>query len=360
MQASSTAPVKSFTIGFSEKQHNEADHARAVARHLGTDHTELTLDARDAMSLIPALPEVWDEPFADSSQLPTLLVMKLARQQVTVALTGDGGDELFAGYNRYTHIPGLLRKLGWMPPPLRRSIGALLTSMPATTMNKLLEPSANHFGVSAVGDKAHKLGQKLQEVNFRNSDEVYRSLLVEWPNAADLVVGGHVPTNLLDDYARYPDLHDPVERMMALDGLMYLPDDILVKVDRAAMAVSLETRAPFLDRDLVEFAWTLPLHLKQRGGQGKWLARRILDRYVPHELIERPKMGFAVPLDEWLRGPLRSWADDLLARDRLTREGFFNPQPIREAWDKHSSGRGNYGQRLWSVLVFQGWLEASA
>jgi asparagine synthase (glutamine-hydrolysing) len=360
MQANSMSAVKTFTIGFGEVQHNEADHARRVAAHLGSDHTEWTFSAADALSLIPELSQVWDEPFADSSQLPTLLVMKLARQQVTVALSGDGGDELFAGYNRYTHAPRLVRRLGWMPPPLRQAMGVLFTTLPTPAVNAVFGALATRLGVSAIGDKVHKLGQKLRDVDCNSHDALYRALLVEWPNAAELVLDGFVPGNLLDDYRRYPSLANPVERMMTLDGLMYLPDDILVKVDRAAMAVSLETRAPFLDRDVVEFGWRLPLHFKQQQGQGKWLLRRLLDRYVPRELIDRPKMGFAVPLDDWLRGPLRDWAEDLLAESRLARDGYFVPGPIRETWERHCSRSGNYGQRLWSVLMFQCWLRAGA
>jgi asparagine synthase (glutamine-hydrolysing) len=360
LQANSMSPIKTFTIGFGEAEHNEADHARRVAAHLGSDHTEWIFSGTDALSLIPELPRVWDEPFADSSQLPTLLVMKLARQHVTVALSGDGGDELFAGYNRYAHAPRLLRRVGWLPPPIRHATGSLLTALPAPAVNAVFGALATRLGIAAVGDKVHKLGQKLQDVDFSSNDALYRALLTEWPDAIDLVNDGFVPSNLLDDGRRYPRLANPVERMMTLDGLMYLPDDILVKVDRAAMAVSLETRAPFLDRDVVEFGWRLPLCLKQRQGQGKWLLRQLLDRYVPRELIDRPKMGFAVPLDDWLRGPLRSWAEELLSESRLRRDGFFAPTRIRETWDKHCSRRGNYGQRLWSVLMFQSWLQDNA
>lgn len=360
MQANSSQPIKTFTVGFSEKQYNEAPHARAVARHLGTDHTELMLSADDALGLVPRLSEIWDEPFADSSQLPTYFVMKLARDQVTVALSGDGGDELFGGYNRYHHVPRMVKRLGWLPGPLRRSAGTILTSIPASALNASFGPWALRNNISLPGDKAHKLGQKLRNVNFDNVDDLYVSLLVEWHDATDVVLGGYLPPNPLDDRASWPQIEDPVTRMMTMDGLVYLPDDILVKVDRAAMAVSLETRAPFLDCDLIEFAAHLPIHFKQRDGQGKWLLRRLLDRYIPRELIERPKMGFAIPLDDWLRGPLRDWAEDLLAKDRLEKEGFFKPALIRDAWEKHSRGRANYGYKLWSILMFQSWLETNA
>jgi asparagine synthase (glutamine-hydrolysing) len=355
MQANSSRPVRTFTIGFDEREYDEATHARAVAAHLGTDHTELRLSGDDALALVPQMPAMYDEPFADASQLPTHLVMKLARQHVTVALSGDAGDELFGGYNRYVHVPKVWQRMGWMPETLRRALAAGLTALPSGTINRLAGPLARRVGIAQPGDKAHKLGRRLREM--RSMDDLYVSLVSEWPQAGSMVVGGHMPPNLLDERARWPRLADPVARMMALDGLTYLPDDILVKVDRAAMAVSLETRAPFLDRDVVEFAWSLPMHMKIRNGQGKWLLRQLLDRYVPRELVERPKMGFGIPLDAWLRGPLRDWAESLLAEDRLRREGYLQPAPIRAAWKAHLAGQASYGYRLWSVLMFQAWLE---
>ena len=355
MQANSARPVRTFTIGFDERQYDEATHARAVAAHLGTEHTELRLSGDDALALVPQMPAMYDEPFADSSQLPTHLVMKLARQHVTVALSGDAGDELFGGYNRYFLATKVWRCLGWMPLPLRRALGAGLTALPSEAVNRLAGSLTKRAGIALPGDKAHKLGLRLREV--RSLDDLYVSLVSEWPNAGRMVVQGRMPPNLLDERSRWPDLGDPVARMMALDGLTYLPDDILVKVDRAAMAVSLETRAPFLDRDVVEFAWSLPMHMKLRDGQGKWLLRRLLDRHVPRALVDRPKMGFGIPLDQWLRGPLRDWAETLLAEDRLKREGYLDPRPIRAAWLRHQRGEASFGHRLWSVLMFQAWLE---
>lgn len=354
MQASSRQPVRTFTIGFDEKQYDEATHARAVAAHLGTAHTELRLSGVDALALVPQLPAMYDEPFADSSQLPTHLVMKLARQHVTVALSGDAGDELFGGYNRYFLGPKAWQRIRWMPPALRRAVGAGLTAVPANTVNFLLGPLARRAGVALPGDKAHKLGARLRHV--RDQDDLYVSLVSEWPGPAGMVLGGFMQPNLLDDRTRWPHLADPVARMMALDGLTYLPDDILVKVDRASMAVSLETRAPFLDREVIEFAWSLPMSMKLRDGKGKWLLRRLVDRDVPSALMDRPKMGFGIPLDQWLRGPLRDWAEALLDADRLQREGYLDPQPIRAAWLKHQRGEASYGYRLWSVLMFQAWL----
>lgn len=355
MQASSARPVRTFTIGFDEKQYDEATHARAVATHLGTDHTELRLNGDDALALVPQMPAMYDEPFADSSQLPTHLVMKLARQHVTVALSGDAGDELFGGYNRYFLGPRTWQQIRWMPPVMRRALGAGLTALPAATVNQLFGPLAGRSGIALPGDKAHKLGSRLREV--RSLDDLYVSLVSEWPDPAGMVVGGRLPSNLIDERSRWPKLGDPVARMMALDGLTYLPDDILAKVDRASMAVSLETRAPFLDRDVIGFAWSLPMHMKLRDRQGKWLLRRLLDRHVPRSLVERPKMGFGIPLDQWLRGPLREWAENLLAEDRLKREGYLNPEPIRAAWLRHQRGEASFGYRLWSVLMFQAWLE---
>ncbi|MCD9047152.1 asparagine synthase (glutamine-hydrolyzing) [Luteimonas sp. MHLX1A] len=355
MQANSSRPVRTFTIGFEEGEYDEATHARAVAAHLGTEHTELRLSGADALALVPQMPAMYDEPFADSSQLPTHLVMKLARQHVTVALSGDAGDELFGGYNRYFLGPKTWDGIRRLPPAFRRALGAALTAVPAPTVNRLFGPLAGRRGIALPGDKAHKLGARLRHV--RSIDDLYVSLVSEWPDPAGMVGAGNLPPNLLDDRARWPKLHDPVARMMALDGLTYLPDDILVKVDRASMAVSLETRAPFLDRDVIEFAWSLPMHMKLRGGKGKWLLRQLVDRHVPRALMERPKMGFGIPLDQWLRGPLREWGEALLAEDRLKREGYLDPAPVRATWLRHQRGEGSFGYRLWSVLMFQAWLE---
>jgi asparagine synthase (glutamine-hydrolysing) len=355
MQAQGRGRVRTFTIGFDEQAYDEATHARAVADHLGTEHTELRLSASDALGLIPQLPSMYDEPFADSSQLPTHLVMQLARQHVTVALSGDAGDEFFGGYNRYFLGPRAWRRIGWMPAPLRHAVGAALTALPAHTLNALAGPLARRLGVAQPGDKAHKLGRRLAKVS--DMDDLFVSLVKEWPDAEGMVVDGHIPPNLLDNRSAWPKLEDPVARMMALDGLTYLPDDILAKVDRASMAVSLETRAPFLDRDVMEFAWRLPMHMKLRDGKGKWILRQLLDRHVPRALIDRPKMGFGIPLDQWLRGPLREWAGGLLAEDRLRREGYLRPEAITRTWQAHQRGEGSFGYRLWSVLMFQAWLE---
>lgn len=349
MQANSQRPVRTFTIGFDDKEYDEAGHAQAIAAHLGTAHTELRLSANDALDVIPRLPGMYDEPFADSSQLPTHLVMQLARQHVTVALSGDAGDEFFGGYNRYTLGPALWRKIKHIPPALRAQTARLATRLPSGLMATL--------GIAQSRDKLEKLCRLLSGNVIHGLDDLYAGLVTEWPDAAGMVIGGSIPPNLVDQRERWPRLSEPVPRMMVLDGLTYLPDDILVKVDRASMAVSLETRAPFLDRDVIEFAWSLPMSMKLRDGKGKWILRQLLDRHVPRALIERPKMGFGIPLDAWLRGPLRDWAETLLSEDRLRDEGYFEPRPVRDAWQRHQRHEGNFGYRLWSVLMFQAWLE---
>jgi len=358
MQANSARPVRTFTIGVGEGEYDESKHARAVAAHLRTDHTELRLTGSEALALAPRIAAMYDEPFADPSQLPTHLVMKLARAHVKVALSGDAGDELFGGYNRYRMAPKAWTYIDWMPAPLRRASGATLTALSTETINRIAGPMARRAGVLFFGEKVHRLGLRLRQVN--SLDDLYVALVSEWPQPERMVVGGEMPPNLLDDRARWPKLADPVGRMMALDGLTYLPGNILTKADRASMAVSLETRTPILDRDVVEFVWSLPTHMKLRDGQGKWLLRQLLFRYVPRALVDRPKIGFGIPLDAWLRGPLREWGEGLLAEDRLRREGFFHPEPIRAAWQRHVTGQISLGNRLWSVLMFQAWLESQA
>lgn len=355
MQAQSGQPVKTFSIGFHEKQFDESIHAAAVARHLGTDHTELFMSANDVLGAVPRMPALYDEPFADSSQLPTALVMALARQHVKVALSGDGGDEVFGGYNRYFVAPRVWNMLRLLPHPVRRQLGRLLAGVSVSQWDRLSRPLAGLLRQTQVGDKAHKLSSRLQ--NVRSTDDLYVALVNEWDIAEDMVLGAACRPTAISQRADWPVLADPVHRMMAVDTLSYLPDDILVKVDRAAMAVSLETRAPFLDHRVVEFSWRLPLSMKVSAGRGKVALRQVLYRHVPLALIDRPKMGFGIPLDDWLRGPLRDWAEALLAEDRLRREGYFEPEQIRRVWDAHLSGSQSFGYRLWSVLMFQAWLE---
>lgn len=361
MQAQSSRPVKTFTIGFHEKGYNEAEHAMLVARHLGTDHTELYVSAEQAMAVIPRLPALYDEPFADSSQIPTFLVSQLARQQVTVSLSGDAGDELFCGYNRYQLTHKLWRRLSRVPLPLRRLAARALTSVSpdawswvASAAGGLLPRAAR---VAQLGDKVHKGAGVLAS---ESADALYLGLVSHWHDPAAVVINGREPPTLLS--GNTPDLQglDDVQRMMVLDLLTYLPDDILAKVDRAAMGVSLETRVPFLDHRVVEMAWRLPLDMKLREGQSKWILRQVLYRHVPQALIERPKMGFGIPIDSWLRGPLRQWAEELLDESRLKREGYFHPAEIRQKWREHLSGQRNWQHQLWNVLMFQAWLESQS
>ena len=358
MQAQSARPVKSFTIGFDEPGYDEAGYARAVADHLGTEHTELTVTARQALEVIPRLPELYDEPFSDSSQIPTFLVAQLARGQVAVSLSGDGGDELFGGYNRYLLGRSLWRKTGWLPRGVRRAAAAAIATLPPAGWDELFSAGKRLLPArlrhTRPGDKLHKLAGIL---GARDADEIYRLLVSHWQHPAAVVIGGAEPATALTDRGTWADLSDFTQRMMYLDLVSYLPDDILAKLDRAAMGVSLETRVPMLDHELVEFAWRVPLSMKIRGGEGKWLLRQVLYRHVPRELIERPKMGFGVPIDAWLRGPLRDWAEALLDEARLAREGYFDPRPIRAKWREHLSGRRNWQYHLWDVLMFQAWRE---
>ena len=357
MQAQSSRPVKTFTIGFNDHGYNEAVHAKAVATHLGTEHAELYVTAEQAMAVIPRLPSLYDEPFSDSSQIPTFLVSQLAREHVTVSLSGDAGDELFCGYNRYQMTANLWRKLAAVPLPLRKLAARWLTSISPQSWDRLASALAGLMPRSArlanVGDKLHKGAGVLSS---QSAHALYLGLVTHWHDPAAVVIGGHEPPTLLT--GNLPALNglDDVQRMMALDMLTYLPDDILTKVDRAAMGVSLETRVPFLDHRVVEFAWSMPQSMKLRDGQTKWALRQVLYRHVPKALIERPKMGFGVPIDSWLRGPLREWAEDLIDEARLRREGYFYPLPIRQKWAEHLSGKRNWAYHLWDVLMFQAWL----
>lgn len=360
MQAQASRPVKTFSIGFHEAAYNEAEHAKAVARHLGTDHTELYVTAEQAQAVIPRLPTLYSEPFADSSQIPTFLVSQLARQHVTVALSGDAGDELFCGYNRYPLTARLWGHLSRVPRPLRRAAAWGLTRLSPQQWNRLTAgmPLARRW--ANVGDKLHKGAGVMAAGSI---DGLYRGMVSHWPAPEDLVLGGREPATVLSVPPRLNGLNS-FERMMALDLLTYLPNDILTKVDRAAMGVSLETRVPFLDHRVVEFSWQLPVPYMLRPEDGhlttKWALRQVLYRHVPKALIERPKMGFGVPIDHWLRGPLRDWAESLLDEGRLRREGFFNPAPIQRKWTEHLSGQRNWQHLLWCVLMFQAWLEAQA
>lgn len=358
MQARASRSVKTFTIGFHERGYNEAVFAKDVARHLGTEHTELYVTPEEAQAVIPRLPMIYDEPFSDSSQIPTFLVAQMARQHVTVSLSGDAGDELFGGYGRYFLARSIWGKVGRIPFGGRNALAAGIRLLSPEAWNVIGKPIElflpGKLRSRPAGDRVHKLADIL---SVRNPDEMYRGLVSHWKSPADIVINASEPATSLTDQRRSPHYPEFEKRMMYLDAINYLPDDILVKVDRAAMAVSLETRVPFLDHRVVEFAWRLPLSLKMRNGQGKWILRQVLNKYVPNELIERPKQGFGVPIDSWLRGPLRDWAEGLLNESRLKREGFFNPRPIRTKWAEHLSGQRNWQYHLWDVLMFQAWIE---
>jgi asparagine synthase (glutamine-hydrolysing) len=358
MQAQSSQPVKTFSIGFTEEAYNEARHARAVAEHLKTDHTELYVTPEDAMAVIPRLPALYDEPFSDSSQIPTFLVSQLARRHVTVSLSGDGGDELFAGYNRYLLGQSVWNKISWMPKGSRAvAAGALTTVSPRawdrafTGLKPFLPSRLQH---ARAGDRLHKLAEIL---TVSDVEAMYMNIVSHWKHPTRLVPGSSEPRTILTDERAWANLPGIIQRMMYLDAVTYLPDDILVKVDRASMGVSLEARVPFLDHRVFELSWRLPLSWKIKEGQSKWPLRQILYKHVPRALIERPKMGFGIPVGEWLRGPLRDWAESLLDEGRLKREGLLNAEPVRRKWEEHLRGVRNWQYYIWDVLMFQGWLE---
>ena len=353
MKAASCGPVRTYTIGFDLPGFDEAPHSAAVARHLGTDHTELTVTAKQALDVIPQLPDMYDEPFADSSQIPTHLVSAMTRRHVTVALSGDGGDELFGGYNRYQLSTGFWRSLSLLPRPLRRAIAATLTAVPADRWSQVLSVLPASMQPRQVGDKLHKLAIALCA---DDDSALYRRLVTHW-EPAQIVPGAAEPKGLLWDAQLEREFPGLLERMQFLDLVTYLPDDILTKVDRASMAVALEARVPLLDHRVVEFAWRIPRQTLMRNGVSKWPLRQVLYRHVPHELIERPKTGFSIPLGEWLRGPLREWAETLLSEKRLRDGGLLSVQDVRRTWAEHLSGKHNWQYLLWDALMLEAWRE---
>jgi len=362
MQSNSSKPIQTFTIGFEESSFDESEHAEKVANHLGTDHFELFVTSNQAKDLIPKLPLIYDEPFADSSQIPTFFVCASAAQKVKVCLSGDGGDEVFGGYNRYFWGPRLWNNFSWMPFIFRSFIGKSVGMVPQSSWSKLenflsmIPSSKSNF--SNIGNKAKKLSKALE--NSNNINDIYISLISELDSSEDIVL--NVNDNKIDQFG------DPlVDRniskdfaleMMFRDTVSYLPDDILCKVDRAAMANSLETRVPFLDHRVVEYAWNLPIEMKIKNNTGKWGLRKILSKYVPTEITDRPKTGFAVPIGEWLRGPLKEWAEDLINEEKLIRQGYINHKKVRNIWEMHQSRSYDYTSQIWSILMFQCWLEA--
>ncbi len=359
MQAISTCPVQTFSIGFNEEGYNEAEHAKAVAEHLGTQHTELYVTMKEAMAVVPRLPTLYSEPFADVSQIPTFLISQLARKHVTVALSGDGGDELFSGYTRYHLAHKLWPLLSKIPKRLRRVSSNLAHGIPPDRWNRLLGFPMRllpaRMKPQLVGDKLHKAASI---IGLSTAEEVYAALISIWQRPDDVVIGGIEPKTSLLPSGRERQITDQTRLMMFLDIVGYLPDDVLAKVDRASMAVGLECRVPILDHRLVEFTWTLPLEILRHGGRSKWPLRQLLKRHVPPNLFERPKMGFGVPIDSWLRGPLKDWAEALLDERRLAAEGFFDPKPVRNAWRAHQEGYRNLQHQLWGILMFQAWNES--
>jgi asparagine synthase (glutamine-hydrolysing) len=352
MQAQSTRSVKTFSIGFHESGYDEAQCAKQVAAHLGTDHTEFYVEPRHALDVIPHLADWFDEPFADPSQIPTYLVSELTRKHVTVALSGDGGDELFAGYNRYVWAERLARAVNLVPRPLRGASAAALRALAPQSWNRLFGFVPAAWRPALPGDKLHKITTLLDNPQ---PDAIYRRLVSQWERPEEVAAAGREPRGPLWDPTIAHDFPDLVPRMQLLDMITYLPDDILTKVDRATMAVGLEGRVPLLDHRVVAYSWSLPLEFKLRGGRSKWLLRQVLDRYVPRSLIDRPKMGFGVPIDAWLRGPLREWAESLLAPARLASDGFVRVEPVRRAWREHLEGSRNWQYPLWTVLMLQAW-----
>jgi asparagine synthase (glutamine-hydrolysing) len=357
MQQHASTPVRTFTVGFADRSFDESAEAAAVAAHLGTDHTAVHVGDAEAVDVIAQLPDIWDEPFSDVSQIPTYLVSRVARQAVTVSLSGDGGDELFAGYNRHAWVDRVWGKAGGLPAGVRRAVGSAMERIPPG----IIEKAAGTTGVLPANwrirnpsTKVVKLGRVLAA---SDPEGAYRALTTHWADAQAVVLGQNA--GVAEVMHREPPVSESgiIEQMLWFDLVDYLPNDILVKVDRAAMAVSLETRVPFLDRRLLEFAWSLPLEAKLREGQTKWLLRRVLDRHVPPALVNRPKMGFGLPIGSWLRGPLGPWAEQLLGETRLRDQGLLDPAPIRRAWELHRAGRRDLGYELWDVLVLQSWID---
>ena len=357
MQSEATSVARTFSIGFHESEYNEAGHAKLVADHLGTDHTELYVGSDEALAVIPNLPQYYDEPFADSSQVPTYLISHMTRQHVTVALSGDGGDELFAGYTRYHWAEMVRRRFLGLPHGVRHSLAAAIDFPPRSLWELAARILPQTHRPQRIGERASKLAEFLREPD---ADAIYRRQHTHWPDPEGLVIGSQEPKGLPFDPSLSSMIPDFVQRMQFLDTMTYLPDDILTKVDRASMAVGLEARVPLLDHRVVEFVWRLPQQMKVRGAEDKWLLRKILDRNVPRQIMDRPKMGFGAPVGKWLRGPLRDWAESLLSHSRLQEAGFFDPNLVRAAWEGMLTGRNTAQESLWGILMFESWRDAQS
>ena len=358
MQKISSKPVKTFTIGFESKAYNEADSARQVAAHLGTEHTQLFVTPEQALEVIPELAHLFDEPFADSSQIPTYLVSKMTRNHVTVALSGDGGDEMFAGYNRHFWGRYLFEKLNQFPVSLRKTAAGLVNTLSPEKWNSIFSKLGSvlpeKYRQTMPGDKLVKLSEVL---TVKDRKQFYYNLTSWWKDPENVMINAHEPKTILNSFDDWVDMEDFTHLMQMMDMLTYLPDDILTKVDRSSMGASLEARAPFLDRDVVAFSWQIPLDTKISKHEGKIILKKLLYKYVPEQLVNRPKSGFGIPLDTWLRHELFEWASDLLSPDKLKRQGYFNSKMVSDAWSAHLSGKNNYQYHIWNILMFQAWLE---
>lgn len=351
MQEQADIPVKTFTIGFNEKGFDEAKYAKSIANHLGTDHTELYINANDAIKVIPDMHSIYCEPFADSTQIPNFIVSRLANNDVTVALSGDGGDELFGGYSRYNHIDNIWKKINYFPLSTRNLISKILTY-------PLQEKSIySRYKSKTLTNLSKRIISGTNLINSETIDKLYLHVITQIPFSEDVIHDGYLKETKLDDLKpSFGDISN-IEKMMATDTINYLPDDILTKVDRAAMRTSLETRVPFLDHNIVEFAWRLPISYKVKEGESKWPLQQILKDFLPESLTKREKMGFSVPIHEWIRGPLSEWCEELLNKDRLKSEGFFDEEIVCNKWKEHLFGKKNNITFLWPILMFQSWLE---
>jgi len=354
MQSQSPHPVKTFSIGFGDRNYDEARFAKTVAQYLQTDHAELYVEPGHALDILPKIPSIYDEPFADSSQIPTYIVSELTKAHVTVALSGDGGDELFAGYNRYFWGNSIWNGSRHVPIGIRKSVAMMLRGLPLGFWNRLAAVVPSRFQFPHAADKVWKVAGLIEQAD---AGSMYRQLVSYWADPESLVINGRELVAPLSDHLVLEDFRDLTSYMQYLDSVTYLPDDILTKVDRASMAVSLEMRVPLLDHRVVEYAWRQPVNRKIRDGQGKWLLRQVLDRYVPRKLIDRPKMGFSVPVAAWLRGPLRDWAEPLLSPSLIQKQGYLRANVVQSYWAEHLSGKRDWSYRLWAVLMFQAWLE---